>query len=434
MDRVLAFAAKATREAEVQAVESRFTTVGFETDRLKEVQTREGWTMGVRLLVDGRVGLSSTNDPAEEEGVVRRALELAPFGPEVNFELPSPQEYPEVPTYDPAIEGVTAKKMVEFFRSLLADLKAAYRDVLFEGGVTAGTTLLSLKNSRGLDLSYRKSTYAFWVSGTRVQGMDMLFVGDRQRSTGPVWDYTRVKASVLRQLDLAKNLVPAPAGRVPVLFTSRGFAGTLLGPLLAALNGRTVVQGASPLAGRLDEQAFDASLTLLDDPTIPLKPPARPWDEEGTPSRPLPLVEKGVVRNFLYDLHTAARAGARSTGSASGGIGSMPGPSASYLQVLPGQVPFDTMVANVQDGLLVEELIGAGQGNTLGGEIAGNVLLGYRIQNGSVTGRVKDTVIHCNLYHVLRDIGAIGQEAEEVGGFLSVPPILCLDVSVARKE
>jgi PmbA protein len=91
------------------------------------------------------------------------------------------------------------------------------------------------------------------------------------------------------------------------------------------------------------------------------------------------------------------------------------------------------MVEDMKEGLIVEQLIGADQGNLLSGDFGGNVLLGYKVENGKILGRVKDTMIAGNVYQVLRELLGIGREARWVGGILQTPPLYCPRVSVAAK-
>ena len=111
----------------------------------------------------------------------------------------------------------------------------------------------------------------------------------------------------------------------------------------------------------------------------------------------------------------------------------MPGAGTTYLTIEPGDASFEDMLRTMGDGVIVERLIGMGQGNVLGGDAGGNILLGYRVQGGEVIGRVKDTMLHCNIYDILKDIMAIGAETTELGGSLSTPAILCNGVSIAPK-
>ena len=92
------------------------------------------------------------------------------------------------------------------------------------------------------------------------------------------------------------------------------------------------------------------------------------------------------------------------------------------------------MVGGIKLGLLVEQLIGASQGNVLNGDFSGNVLLGYKIQNGEIVGRVKDTMVSGNVYQMLKQVEAIGSDARWVEGFLNTPSIYCANVAVATKE
>jgi PmbA protein len=139
------------------------------------------------------------------------------------------------------------------------------------------------------------------------------------------------------------------------------------------------------------------------------------------------------VASFIYDLQTAALAGAESTGSASRGLASLPSPSLTNLVIEDGDVSVDDMIADIKDGLIVEQLMGASQGNILGGDFSGNVLLGYAVKDGRIAGRVKDTMVSGNIYEVLKDVGAVGRDGRWVGGRLRVPHIYCPRVAVSTK-
>jgi PmbA protein len=181
----------------------------------------------------------------------------------------------------------------------------------------------------------------------------------------------------------------------------------------------------------LGEQVFNSRFSLWDDATVNYRPETRPCDDEGVPSRRTPLVETGIVANFLYDLQTAALAGKQSTGNGSRDRG-LPAPAPSSFIVAQGSTPFEDMVKDVKEGLVIEQLMGAEQGNLLGGDFSGNVLLGYKIENGKITGRVKDTMVSGNVYRILKEM-VPGSEAKWVGGSLQTPPIFCPSVSVASK-
>ena len=146
------------------------------------------------------------------------------------------------------------------------------------------------------------------------------------------------------------------------------------------------------------------------------------------------LVDHGVAKQYLSDLQTAAALGSRSTGSAHRAIGSMPAPGSSVVLVGPGTTPYSGLIAGMDKGIVVEILLGAGQSNVIGGDFQGNVLLGFAVENGRITGRIKDTLVSGNVYSALSNIAGISKEVEWVRGSVRTPAILCRGVSVSSKS
>ena len=90
------------------------------------------------------------------------------------------------------------------------------------------------------------------------------------------------------------------------------------------------------------------------------------------------------------------------------------------------------MLADIKDGLLVDDLIGVGQGNVIGGAFSHPVALAFRIERGEITGRVKDAAVAGNSYELLKRIGGFGNDRRWYGG-RSTPSLLIEGVSVARR-
>jgi len=111
----------------------------------------------------------------------------------------------------------------------------------------------------------------------------------------------------------------------------------------------------------------------------------------------------------------------------------LPTPSPTAFVIATGDTTFDAMVQDMKEGLVIEQLMGAAQGNILGGDFSGNVLLGYKVESGKIVGRVKDTMVSGNIYQILKQITAIGSETKWVGGFLQTPSLYCPSLSVVAK-
>jgi PmbA protein len=411
-------------QAEVFFVQSEETPVKFETNRLKEINSRHTSGAALRVIAGGRIGFASSTKPGDVEGLVQAAMETAPFGPEAHFDFPATAEAPAVDLYDEEIAMRAVDEMIDHGQTLIDGARRHEPELLCEAHVRRSVANVAIANSNGGVFTYEGTTYSAFVYGTRIRGTDMLFVGDGAASCKNDLDLGAIEREVAQQLDHTKVNASVRTGEMPVIFTSNGVAGALVGPLVMAFSGRNVVQGQSPLVDSLGERKYDERLSAYDDGTLAYRPGSRPVDDEGMPSRRTALVEKGVVSSFLYDLQTAGIAKVESTASASRSLTTQPTVSTSCLTIDEGDMPFEEMVRGVKAGLVVEELIGAGQGNVMGGDFSGNVLLGYKIEGGEIVGRVKDTIVAGNLHEALARVEAIGKERRWVGGSLLVPALM----------
>ncbi len=432
MEKLLDKAKTIAEEAEIFVVSTDETQVQFEANRLKRIESKQTNAVALRIIRQGRVGYASATDISDRQGLVDMAVDTAQFGMPARFEFPAVRSYPEVEAFDSDAETMPLEQMVELGNQLIATITGHTPEIVCEAAVTKDVYSVRIMNSRGGEATYRKSISGLGIEGSLIRGTDMLFVGDSESSCHPVEESKTIAEAVLQQLELAKDLASAPTRALPVVFTPKGVASALISPLMAAFNGKTVLEGASPIGNRLGEPVFDKNLWLWDDPVVAYRPASRPFDDEGVPSQRTPLIEQGTVSHFFYDLQTAALAHTQSTGNGGRNRG-LPTPTPSAFVIAPGSTTFDEMVKDIKEGLVIEHLMGATQGNILGGDFSGNVLLGYKIESGKIVGRVKDTMVSGNVYQVLKEITAIGSDTQWVGGFLHTPHLYCPSLSVASK-
>jgi PmbA protein len=432
MEKILDLARKSAEKAEVYWVSSEETPVHFQANRLKSIDSKQSTSVSLRIIKNGRLGYAAASGEIDPQKLVDIAVETSQFGMEAKFDFPASINYPDVKVLDPEVNKISISEMIDLGQSLIDPIIKQTPGIMCDAAVGKDTMSVRILNTNGGRAEYQKSTFGLGVSGTLIRDTDMLFVGEGEDSCHPIKKTTSVVNTVLRQLDLAKNLAVTSSGNLPVIFTPDGLVSAFIPALMSAFNGKTVLEGASPIGQKLGEQVFNSKLSLYDDPTIDFAPNSRPSDDEGVPSQRTPLIEKGKVSSFIYDLQTAGQAKAKSTGSGSRGRGGLMSPSPSAFVLSTGKATFQEMIENIKEGLVIEQLMGAEQGNVLGGDFSGNVLLGYKIENGKIVGRVKNTMVSGNIYQLLKDI-TLGQEAKWVGSGVYAPHLFCPSVSVASK-
>lgn len=434
LNHILRSVRSVAEQAEVFAISSPSSvTVQFEANRLRQVQARESSRVALRIFREGRVGFATASGGADVDTLVDMAVETSQFGGPAGFEFPISREHSRVRVFDSGVEHVSLETMVGAGKELIDRITEHTPGILCDVEVTRSKSSVSYINSRGGEGTYEKSEVGLGVQGVLVKDTDMLFVGDSDGSCRLQYGVDDMAHRVLRQLGMAKAKAVVSAGVLPVVFTPLGVASALLSPIMVAFSGKTVLEGASPLKGRQGERLLDKGLSLWDDATLNHAVRSCPFDDEGVPTRRVPLVEEGVLKSFFYDLQTAAMAGTESTGNGRRDGGRVPTPAMSSLVVGTGDVSFESMVKDMREGLIVEYVIGAGQDNVLSGDFGGNVLLGYKVENGEVVGRVKDTMIAGNVFEVLEELLGIGRESRWAHGIVNTPPLYCPRVSVSTK-
>lgn len=215
--------------------------------------------------------------------------------------------------------------------------------------------------------------------------------------------------------------------RVPVVFDAET-ARSLLGHVFEAVRGDAVYRDASFLAGKLGSRVAGENVTILDDGLRPGGFGSRPFDGEGIPASVTPVVEKGVLRNYLLDCYTARKLNLRTTGNATRGVAGPPavGPKNFYLAA--GAHSPAEILRSVKNGFYVTELIGFGV-NIITGDYSRGAA-GLWIENGELTYPVEEVTIAGNLPEMLNHMALIGSDLEFKSP-LAAPTLLVESLTVA---
>ncbi|HSB65245.1 MAG TPA: TldD/PmbA family protein, partial [Anaerolineales bacterium] len=389
-------ASKKAQGVQVVMFTQESSAVDFDNDRLKSAQSSQRTQIEVKVIVDGKVGISTTTDLQDVDGVISRALEAAEFGSPAHYELPDARELEPVKIFDPALVPLQKPEMIRIGQQMMDMIKAYNPEILAGASVYKTISKVEYANSRGAQYSADHTDFTVGAGGQLVRGTDILFVGESLEQKKRAMDTEELATQAIEYFRMAEQIAPLASGEMPVIFTPKGLTALLLS-LGLAIDGKSVYLGASPLRDKLGQQIASPSLTIVDNPFLEFGPNSSAFDNEGVPRKVTPIVEKGVLRNFIYDLDTAGRVGVKPTGHGSNR-------SLTNLVFEPGIVPYESMLRNVSQGLLVHEFLGLGQGNPINGEFSVNLFLGYKIENGKLVGRVKDVMLAGNAFEALKDI------------------------------
>jgi PmbA protein len=415
------------RRARERGADEADVMVQVSTDFSVEVRKGEVETLtqagskglGLRCFLDRRQGFSSTSDfdPNALDALVDRTIGLARIAdPRPENGLPEdadPQSRSDLGLYDPAVASVpTAEKIALARRCEEAALGADPRIDNSEGsGLGSGDTLTVLATSRGELGSYRTSACSLYCqplaeeNGKKQVDYEWCF-RHAWADLEPAEEIGRKAAArVLRKLGARKISTCA----APVIFDRRVATRVWQG-VLGAVDGDAVFKGMSFLKDRLGERVAAESVTLVDDGTLAGGAGSAPFDGDGLPTRRNVILDRGVLRMFLYDTATARKVGAdtRSTANARRSYNGLPGIGPFNLFLQPGELAPEEIIRRTGAGLFVTDLMGAGA-NTVTGDFSIGAA-GLWIENGEIAFPVEEVTIACSMDQILNGIERIGAD------------------------
>ncbi len=419
---------------ELLDLQNEKTTVEYEANQLKTCTVAETKGAAVRVIRKGKLGFSASTDSAALDKLVANALESAAYGDPAPFSFAHPRPAPIVRTFDRAVADLPIARLVEIGKEILDLILPVEPNARCNVSLERSLVSASIRNQKGLDVAFRTSPLSIGVEIDRIEGDDVLILYDQLGTTTWQDNYLDFVRRLVQKLERARTITSLKPGKMPVLFAPTGALALAL-PLTQGLNGKEVYKGTSPMRGKVGEKLFDEKITVVDDGTIDGKFASASYDDEGVPRRRNVLIERGVLKGFVYDLKTAAQSGVESTGNASrGGLFYPPEPSFTNLILQPGETPLEAMLAGIDEGLLVEDLLGLGQGNILSGAFSNPLALAFKIEKGEIVGRVKDLSIAGNIYDLLKNVAAVSQEAQWVYSTFYAPYVLIEEMMVAGKS
>jgi PmbA protein len=410
--------------AEVFQSRSLSRPIFFEANRLKQLESSQAEGLALRLWKDGRPGLAVASGPADAQALVDKAIALSELNEPETIELAQGNQvhYPDLG------ESVPVEQLVDWGKEAIALIRAEFPEVLCTAEWECDMETTRLLNTNGLDCGYTDTTLNCYLSAEWVRGDDFLSVSDGQTQRGTL-DPEAVAQQIIQRIQWADRNVAPPIGKVPILFTSKA-ADMLWGTIQAALNGKQVIERASPWSDRLGEPVTSDVLTIYQRPDE--GPFSCPFDDEGTPTQPITFIKDGVLQLFYTDRTIGRALGSGSTGNGfRPGLGSYPTPGLFNLLVQTGFQSLEELIASLDQGLIVDQMLGGSAG--ISGEFSINVELGYHIRQGQVMGRVKDTMVSGNVYTALKHILALGNDADWNGSCYT-PSLIVEGLSVTGRS
>ena len=405
-----------------------------------DLQNYDVGEVALRVINDGKIGSAYGSLNTDPKEMVKSALLSAKYGSKADFEFTGNDVVDvEKPAqiYDEECANLTPEWLAKEARRICDYVLEREKDIQFNVQLDNEDRWVVYGNTNGRTGEYRRSCLTTFVqhmfegSKEGIEKMEMSckpFKMPDEKLDELIWERRAMK-------EKAKD-VPTGPTEVLVLPTA---AWSLVLRLTFGVDGGNIARKLSPLTDRKGEEIFNASVTILEAPDRDWEPGSIPFDDEGVPTRPRPIVEKGVLKDFIFNRRSAARAETESTGNGikrimwGDGIEHGPAPYFTNLVMESGSTSIHELIEGIKDGIVVCDVIGFHSGNILAGHYSMGVGTGFRVVDGKPCGRVIDTMVSGNIYEDFKNIKALSSETEPtlVG---RVPAILFTGMQVSTKS
>jgi PmbA protein len=431
---VLELVSPHVKQAESFNVTSESVKVGYKGGKVRSTEVNESSGVAVRAINNGKFGFYASTDLTDLEHLKNSVLVSTEYGGDAKFDLASPTEGASFDGFSDATAKLDIAELIALCQNLTAKIEAINTgNINVDCEIERTTYTQHLVNTNGVNHKQRRTALSMQLVAQRVNGDDVFFTYNGMSGINFDSSFDNIADKLLHELKLSETVVKMDTqeGELPVIFTPLG-SYILFLPLMLGLAGKNAFLGVSPIAHKMHEQVLDARITVKEDPLLANSVSSAVFDDEGIPTQPTVYFDKGVLNSFYYDLKSAGEAGVKSNGHGQRSLLGQPGAGMRNPMVMPGDLPFQEMLKDIKEGLLVESVLGMGQTNIMAGEFSNPVSTAFKIQNGEVVGRVKDVSIAGNVYDLLKNkLHSISTEVENIFGQARLPYIRIDRVSTA---
>jgi PmbA protein len=438
---VKAALAKGAAEAEAYVYEGQATSVGIERGQITKSNRIIDRGLGIRVSVNKAIGFAYTNI-VDSQSAVEKAVANALSAARASKPDPAWKGLPEKKpyaiaekTFDRRITELRPEDLVNAAAAMLdAAAHADKRVFPVEGGAGAGYVANAIANSNGV-AGFNKGTViecslaAVAKEGNKVTPVCFEFNAERNYNVDASW----VGAEAARLAVSALKTERIETKTTKLILTQFALQDLLYHTLINAVEADNVQRGQSAFKDRIGTQVASEKVTIYDDGLFPAGLRTAAFDGEGTPQQKTLLMEKGILRNFLYDNYAAKKEGRESTGNASrAGYLSTPSIETTNFHILPGGTAAEELLGEVDDGLLIYYLQGAHSSNPVSGEFSVVATPAWKIRKGEIVHCSRGVMLAGNIFEVLKNVSAVADNERKMGPLIA-PWMLVENVKVIGK-
>ena len=391
----------------------------FSENEIKIKEAFESSGYGIRVFHDNKIGFAY----CEQEKDLGKALDNAKKAARLeikNFSFVEKSVYKKINIMDRKILEIDETHLKDIIYEIKSGIEKFTKNCRIN--VEAGNLGLNIKNTSGLDANYEKTGIEIYAEAMLDDGFGHSYLS----SVSLPEDFVKIGEETGEMARAMRGAKKMQSASYTVVFDLEALH-SMLSVLLPSFSGDWKRRKISFISDKVNKKIFGDGLNIYDDAAASASA-IRPFDDEGSPSRKIPLIENGVIKNFLYDHETAALDNYTGNCACSRGDYSTPPSIGNSNLVINSSNGYSNFENELKEFILVKSLHGTHTSNLTTGDFGVEVNAGFHYKDGQANP-VRGFIISGNIFNLFNSIEGM-EKNSKVFDNLIAPRIAFKDVHV----
>lgn len=406
--------------ADIRVSDSQNTSITMKDGKIQEIRSGSDFGSAVRILKDGSWGAAFTTDLTKMDKMIETALKLSRA---LKSDVKLVETQPHVDKVKlnakirPSDVPIEEKKEIMTEANQAASIPNVVSTTVSYVDAEGSNIFLS---TEGASITTEESRVGMFLNAVAASE-DMIQFG--HKSTGGARGFEVIKNEDIEKFgrepaEKAVRLLDAnspPSGRFPVIMDCE-LSGVFIHEALGhASEADLILQNDSILKDKMGTQIGSELVTIVDDASMDAFG-YYPYDAEGIKTSENILVKNGKLVSLLSSRETASKLGISSSGNARSKVGDQPIVRMSNTYLKPGDLSFEELIEDIQDGIYLKGSRG-GQVDTGKGIFQFNAAESFKIDNGEINNPLRDVSLSGNILEILNHVTGLGNSFKMGVGF-----------------
>ncbi|MGM0411540.1 MAG: metallopeptidase TldD-related protein [Bacillota bacterium] len=424
-------------QAELLETKTDKLKINIENWNLQDITQENLKASSIRSIKNNKLGANTTLGDSKEvkEKLIKGAEESAEYGEKANISFSDKKLKDFNKELKEEYEKADSEKIFSFIKEIIDYVKSKDEDITFDINFNKELEKIRIETTNGGELKEEILNFGLDFGAPIPGGGSILYRAFNQNKLFSEIPKKEID-DFLAEYKKAYEVSTPETAKMPVLFSPRAMYFFFIS-LEAGISGKNVFQQTSPLMDKMKEKIFSEKLNVIDKPHMEDAASRRYFDDEGIPTSKKDIISKGKLKNYIYDLEFANKAGVEPTGNGlkrvlfGGGIDTPVSPNLVNPVLEAGDKSKDELIASIDEGILVESVIGFHSSNYEQGHFSVQAQ-GFHVKDGELQGRLQDVMIAGNIYEDFSNVKGLGNKIyPNMSGYS--PYVLVDNISVTGK-